>query len=340
MVDQEQSQASHSRHRSEKTHQRVIQSRPFPGAATLEDARLMTSFIEQQQQQLQQQQQQQQAAVLIKKEPVSSSGMEINVSGLSVASSLGAVKSEAGFILTSAPSSAQTILLYTGPGSPPAPHPAVIVSSGQPVAPVQVRLPVSSSPSVTITPSQPPLVTDEKTKNISSSVIVQTPGARSEDAGHAGADQVAPFNLSMGASRERKIVEAASVSSLADAILVNTATSAPRQQQQQQQQATAAIKVRQMTGNNTEIIQEVDWDSNYEDDVFSSDEEPVSDQIKKSEPEIKFCQDEWYQINTLVKAHNDKYRSVNFGEELIKEMIMCSMFGIPVSTSAAISGYR
>ena len=95
-----------------------------------------------------------------------------------------------------------------------------------------------------------------------------------------------------------------------------------------------------MTGNNTEIIQEVDWDSNYEDDVFSSDEEPVSDQIKKSEPEIKFCQDEWYQINTLVKAHNDKYRSVNFGEELIKEMIMCSMFGIPVSTSAAISGYR
>ena len=277
---------------------------------------------------------------MIKKEPVSSSGVEINVSGLSVASSLGAVKSEAGFILTSAPSSAQTILLYTGPGSPPAPHPAVIVSSGQSVAPVQVRLPVSSSPSVTITPSQPPLVTDEKTKNISSSVIVQTPGARSNDAGHAGADQVAPFNLSMGASRERKIVEAASVSSLADAILVNTATSAPRQQQQQQQQATAAIKVRQMTGNNTEIIQEVDWDSNYEDDVFSSDEEPVSDQIKKSEPEIKFCQDEWYQINTLVKAHNDKYRSVNFGEELIKEMIMCSMFGIPVSTSAAISGYR
>ena len=45
-------------------------------------------------------------------------------------------------------------------------------------------------------------------------------------------------------------------------------------------------------------------------------------------------------MEKLVKDHNDKYRSVNFGEELIKEMIMCSMFGIPVSTSAAISGYR
>ena len=41
-----------------------------------------------------------------------------------------------------------------------------------------------------------------------------------------------------------------------------------------------------------------------------------------------------------MKDHDERYRSVNFGEELIKEMIMCSMFGIPVSTSAAINGYR
>jgi len=41
-----------------------------------------------------------------------------------------------------------------------------------------------------------------------------------------------------------------------------------------------------------------------------------------------------------VQEHDTQYKSVNFGETLIKEMIMCSMFGIPVSLSAAISGYR
>jgi len=89
---------------------------------------------------------------------------------------------------------------------------------------------------------------------------------------------------------------------------------------------------------------DADWDSNYEEDIFTSDEE-VEDQrsmqaLHNNQPEVKFSQDEFYQLSSLVKAHNDKYRSVNFGEELIKEMIMCSMFGIPVSTSAAINGYR
>ena len=88
---------------------------------------------------------------------------------------------------------------------------------------------------------------------------------------------------------------------------------------------------------------EADWDSNYEEDIFTSDEEEEQRSMQalhNNQPEVKFSQDEFYQLSSLVKAHNDKYRSVNFGEELIKEMIMCSMFGIPVSTSAAISGYR
>ena len=87
--------------------------------------------------------------------------------------------------------------------------------------------------------------------------------------------------------------------------------------------------------------QEFESDSDYEKDVFSSDEEDdIRRQLLSNEPEVKFCQDERFQMEKLIKEHNDKYRSVNFGEELIKEMIMCSMFGIPVSTSAAISGYR
>merc|ERR1711990_930649 len=90
----------------------------------------------------------------------------------------------------------------------------------------------------------------------------------------------------------------------------------------------------------------------YVDSVYSDsddDEEPDEERKRRAaemrermlmEPEIKFTQEEELQLNKLVKQHNERYRSVNFGEELIKEMIMCSMFGIPVSTSAAISGYR
>jgi len=90
----------------------------------------------------------------------------------------------------------------------------------------------------------------------------------------------------------------------------------------------------------------------YVDSVYSDsddDEEPGEEERRKAaemrermlqEPEIKFTTEEQEQLNSLVKQHDERYRSVNFGEELIKEMIMCSMFGIPVSTSAAISGYR
>jgi len=85
------------------------------------------------------------------------------------------------------------------------------------------------------------------------------------------------------------------------------------------------------------------WDSNYEDDIFTSDEEEDRKALLaaiSNEPEIKFSSSEYKQLEILVTEHDERYRSVNFGEELIKEMIMCSMFGIPVSTSAAINGYR
>jgi len=98
---------------------------------------------------------------------------------------------------------------------------------------------------------------------------------------------------------------------------------------------------------NTQICfarnQDDGWDSNYEDDVYTSDEEEGNQSIRNilsNEPEIKFSAEEYIQLEKLVKDHDERYRSVNFGEELIKEMIMCSMFGIPVSTSAAINGYR
>ena len=62
--------------------------------------------------------------------------------------------------------------------------------------------------------------------------------------------------------------------------------------------------------------------------------------VLAQEPEVCFTEDEKYQLEELVRDHDNVYHSVNFGEVLIKEMLMCSMFGVPVSTSAAIQGYR
>lgn len=83
-------------------------------------------------------------------------------------------------------------------------------------------------------------------------------------------------------------------------------------------------------------------ESDYEESIYSrsSDEEDRQYRRLIIEPEIKFSDEELSQLQMLVSEHDERYGSVNFGESLIKEMIMCSMFGIPVSTSAAISGYR
>ena len=73
----------------------------------------------------------------------------------------------------------------------------------------------------------------------------------------------------------------------------------------------------------------------------SESEDEISLQITLShEPEIIFTEDEKHQLDQLVSDHDKVYHSVNFGEVLIKEMLMCSMFGVSVSTSAAIQGYR
>jgi len=72
----------------------------------------------------------------------------------------------------------------------------------------------------------------------------------------------------------------------------------------------------------------------------SSEDEQRELLIIKNEPEIVFTEEDRLHLKNLLDCHNSQYKSVNFGEELIKEMIMCSMFSIPVSTTAAITGYR
>jgi hypothetical protein len=58
------------------------------------------------------------------------------------------------------------------------------------------------------------------------------------------------------------------------------------------------------------------------------------------EPIIPMTDDEIMQIRRLADSHDRQYRSVAFGEELIKEMVMASVFGIPLSPTAAMTGYK
>jgi len=81
-------------------------------------------------------------------------------------------------------------------------------------------------------------------------------------------------------------------------------------------------------------------DSECDEYSGSDDDYQLSTGLILAEPEIKFTPEEFSKLELLVDQHDKHYKSVNFGETLIKEMIMCSMFGIPVSLSAAISGYR
>jgi len=93
---------------------------------------------------------------------------------------------------------------------------------------------------------------------------------------------------------------------------------------------------------------EEDTQSNYSSNGSSVSTSSVSEEDTNvssnisiyNEPEIKFTPEELFNLNKLVQSHDERYRSVSFGEQLIKEMIMCSMFGIPVSASAAINGYN
>jgi hypothetical protein len=51
-------------------------------------------------------------------------------------------------------------------------------------------------------------------------------------------------------------------------------------------------------------------------------------------------EDETNIVNELTDVYNQNYKSVNFGEEILKEMIMSSVFGVPVSAKTAMSAYQ
>ncbi|TRY61424.1 hypothetical protein TCAL_14996 [Tigriopus californicus] len=58
------------------------------------------------------------------------------------------------------------------------------------------------------------------------------------------------------------------------------------------------------------------------------------------EPQMTVSEDEIIQIRRLSYEHDKFYRSVAFGEELIKELVMCSVFELPLSPNQAMTAYR
>ena len=45
-------------------------------------------------------------------------------------------------------------------------------------------------------------------------------------------------------------------------------------------------------------------------------------------------------ITQISQSHDRRYKSVSFGEELIKEMLFSSVFGVPLKANAALTAYR
>ena len=94
-----------------------------------------------------------------------------------------------------------------------------------------------------------------------------------------------------------------------------------------------------VTDQDSEMVEEK-WSDSEEEEGSSSGKDSRALSLISSEPEIRVCDSEMATIQNISLLHDQRYKSIGFGEELIKEMVMCSVFGIPLSTSASILAYR
>ncbi len=58
------------------------------------------------------------------------------------------------------------------------------------------------------------------------------------------------------------------------------------------------------------------------------------------EPVVEITEGELATLRQVVGLHDAAYKSVPFGEELIRDMVTCSAFNQPMKASAAIAAYR
>lgn len=73
---------------------------------------------------------------------------------------------------------------------------------------------------------------------------------------------------------------------------------------------------------------------------YDSDDSSGSSQKVAREPILEISCDEIHQIRKITYEYDHHYKSISFGEELLKEMVMCSVFKIPLTSSAAMKAYR
>ncbi len=63
-------------------------------------------------------------------------------------------------------------------------------------------------------------------------------------------------------------------------------------------------------------------------------------QLLAAPSSVPISEEEVGAIKAVALQHDINYKSVPFGEELIKEMVMCSVLGLPMSTAASMTAYR
>jgi len=76
----------------------------------------------------------------------------------------------------------------------------------------------------------------------------------------------------------------------------------------------------------------------FEDAYTSSDFNPYGSMINEKIYEVS--RDEIETISQISQMHNNNYKSINFGEPLIKELLFSSICGVPLSAKSCLTAYR
>ena len=153
---------------------------------------------------------------------------------------------------------------------------------------------LSTKPSVIVQPASP-------------SLPARTFQYRSTSVDFAAPESRFPLEIGPFASVEAELVSPGQAYEHPPAALGQEVPAAPLSQEEYERQLNEGL----------EYVDSVYSDSSEDDEADAERERLLR------EPEIKFSEMEEVQLATLVKQHDERYRSVNFGEELIKEMIMC-----------------
>jgi len=95
----------------------------------------------------------------------------------------------------------------------------------------------------------------------------------------------------------------------------------------------------QTQDSNDEEVEEINREP-YEPRMNHSGEINPSIPLPVQQTLYQISQDELEAISRIAYLHDRSYKSVNFGEDLIKEMVFSSVCGIPLSAKSTMTAYR